>query len=311
MSSISRLRNTTLPGVTARSLPTTNFSVPTGGRPLAVRSQSSTKFQKPRTRFCPASACVFARISGLVRTKLDGEKMSSICRNVNSRMRSWCADTPRTPVAALNHHCCCSRNVWYMTLKGHCCHAGLVEALVLRQRRDAGLDALALARAARQVSCQARRSCARPCARAAAACRATARGGRASRSRPSPAPSARARTWRATAGSAASDPSPRPSATRDLRRRRLEGRKTAAPVRPRLGPTDRAPAVPARRRGLQAGSAGIAGGPSRCSAAGCRAGTRDLRFGFIEHVQVSPVQADWHIDADQPAGNTESRVGTC
>ena len=124
MSSISRLRNTTLPGVVARSLPTTNFSVPTGGRPLAARSQSSTKFQKPRTRFCPASACVLARISGLVRTKLDGEKMSSICRNVNSSMRSWCADTPRTPVAALYHHCCCSRNVWYMTLKGHCCHAG-------------------------------------------------------------------------------------------------------------------------------------------------------------------------------------------
>jgi len=50
----------------------------------------------------------------------------------------------------------------------------------------------------------------------------------------------RPRDWR--------DPSPRPCAAMGLRRRRLEDRKTAALARPRLGPTDRAPAAPARRR---------------------------------------------------------------
>jgi hypothetical protein len=58
-------------------LPTTNLSVPTGGQPLAARSQSSTKFRN-RAQVLPDSACVLARISGLVRTKFEGEKMSSI-----------------------------------------------------------------------------------------------------------------------------------------------------------------------------------------------------------------------------------------
>ena len=65
MSSISLLRYTTLPGVVARSLPTLKVSVPTGGRPLAARSQSSTKFQNPRTRFCPASALRLAQDLGV------------------------------------------------------------------------------------------------------------------------------------------------------------------------------------------------------------------------------------------------------
>src|ERR1700730_7695509 len=147
MSSISRLRNTTLPGVVARSLPTTNFSVPTGGRPLAARSQSSTRFQKPRIRFCPPSACVFARISGLVRTKLDGEKRSSICRKVNSSMRSWCSETPRTPGRGVEPPLLLQQERLVHDVEGPLLPCGAVEALVLRQRRDARVAAPALDRA--------------------------------------------------------------------------------------------------------------------------------------------------------------------
>ena len=73
ISSISRLRKTTLPGVTATSRPTTKFSVPTGFLPLMARSQSSKKFCEPGDQIKAAGADrVRARISGLVSGKFDG-----------------------------------------------------------------------------------------------------------------------------------------------------------------------------------------------------------------------------------------------
>src|SRR5256886_11537942 len=48
-SSMSRLRNTTLPGVTATSLPTSNCSVPAGRAPLTARCASSSQCFSPRS----------------------------------------------------------------------------------------------------------------------------------------------------------------------------------------------------------------------------------------------------------------------
>ena len=58
ISSIRRLRSTTLPGVTATSRPTTKRSVPAAGAPLMARSRSSSALSAPRTRFVPCCSKV-------------------------------------------------------------------------------------------------------------------------------------------------------------------------------------------------------------------------------------------------------------
>ena len=56
--------------------------------------------------------------------KFDGETMSSHWRAAKVTTCWWCLVTPRTPLVALCHHCCSSRNAWWMKLNGHCCQAG-------------------------------------------------------------------------------------------------------------------------------------------------------------------------------------------
>ena len=53
MSSIRLLRNTTWPGVTATSRPTTKFSAPAGGAPVSVRPMSWIAWVAPWTRLVP------------------------------------------------------------------------------------------------------------------------------------------------------------------------------------------------------------------------------------------------------------------
>ena len=85
--------------------PAANFSAPAGFLPLTKRSQSSMRFCAPRMRFQLPRRKVCCRSSGLVHKKLDGEQISSSCRDANSTTLSCCLVTPRTPVVALCHHC--------------------------------------------------------------------------------------------------------------------------------------------------------------------------------------------------------------
>ena len=100
ISSISSLRNTTLPGVTATFLPTSNSSVPAGALPLNVRPRSSITFWNPRTRFCPCSSWVSASSSGFATSEFDGDAESAIMRTANSSNWVWYSLTPLTPRTA-------------------------------------------------------------------------------------------------------------------------------------------------------------------------------------------------------------------
>ena len=77
MSSIRLLRNTTWPGVTATSRPTTKFSAPAGGAPVSVRPMSWIAWVAPWTRLVPPLLSVRRSTMGLVGRKLPGENMSS------------------------------------------------------------------------------------------------------------------------------------------------------------------------------------------------------------------------------------------
>ena len=55
--------------------------------------------------------------------KLEGDHMSSHWRKVKSTTSSWWLDTPRTPLAASFHHCCCSRNACDIALNGAVSHS--------------------------------------------------------------------------------------------------------------------------------------------------------------------------------------------
>ena len=140
ISSIRRLRKTTLPGVIATSRPTSKASAPTGFLPVASRCQSSQKLSAPRMKFMPPCFRVCAIISGLVSGKFFGETVSSAWRARNATMSSWCLVTPGTSVAALCHHCWVSRKPWERILKGHCRHASPLKSRVLGKRFDARRD---------------------------------------------------------------------------------------------------------------------------------------------------------------------------
>ena len=112
ISSIRRLRKTTLPGVIATLRPGAKFSAPTGDRAPTARSQSSIRFCAPRIRLAPNSARVRSSTSGLVHGAFDGESTSRNCRVANATMLSLRRVTPRTPVIALCHHCWLSRKAW-------------------------------------------------------------------------------------------------------------------------------------------------------------------------------------------------------
>ena len=134
MSSISALRITTLPGVTATSLPGSKPAASLSGLPCITWRTSSRKFRAPRTKLRPPSAMVARRISGFVQTKLDGETVSSIWRAANATTSEWALVTPGTAVVACRHHSSLSRKAWAKTLKGGRDHAGSSK----RRSRGAG-----------------------------------------------------------------------------------------------------------------------------------------------------------------------------
>ena len=68
ISSIRRFCSTTLPGVMPTSRPTTKFSVPAGGLPVARRWKSSAAFCMPRIRLAPPCCSVRCSTTGLVAT---------------------------------------------------------------------------------------------------------------------------------------------------------------------------------------------------------------------------------------------------
>ena len=125
ISSISSLRNTTLPRDVATVSPTTKSPVVTGPRPADTRRiQSLQKFCQPRTKLSPPLSNDRRSTSGLVAAKLEGDITSSICRTENSTIASFCFATPRTPVVALCHHCSPSRKACAIRLNGGCSHSG-------------------------------------------------------------------------------------------------------------------------------------------------------------------------------------------
>ena len=88
ISSMRWLRNTTFPGVTATSLPTSKPSTPAGASSSARRCASSKKFMAPRHRLAPPLALMASSTSGLVQTKFEGDHMSSHCRPAKVTMFS-------------------------------------------------------------------------------------------------------------------------------------------------------------------------------------------------------------------------------
>src|SRR5437868_11993156 len=125
ISSISSLRNTTLPRDVATVFPTTKSPVVTGPRPADTRRiQSLQKFRQPHAKLLPPLSNVLRSTSGLVAAKLEGDITSSICRIENSTIASFCFATPRTPVVALCHHWSPSRKACTIRLNGGCSHSG-------------------------------------------------------------------------------------------------------------------------------------------------------------------------------------------
>src|SRR5579863_9299520 len=77
ISSMSSLRNTTLPGDTATVLPTAEFLSPAGFPADNKRIQSLSQFCQPTTKFLPPLSTAFFSTSGLVTAKLEGASISS------------------------------------------------------------------------------------------------------------------------------------------------------------------------------------------------------------------------------------------
>src|SRR6267142_3014400 len=128
ISSISSLRNTTLPRAVATVSPTTKSRSPPGGLPAdSKRIQSQYQFCQPNTKFSPPLWNAFCNTSGLVTAKLDGASISSTCRTENSTTASFAGATPRTPDVALCHHCSFSRNACASKLNGGRSHSGSVK----------------------------------------------------------------------------------------------------------------------------------------------------------------------------------------
>ena len=98
MSSISALRNTTLPGVVPMLTPSSNaFAsvIEMRSWPLP-RSMSSSRLLRPRTRFCPPDAIVSLNTSGLVSAKFDGASASMYWRVKKSTFRFVGSSSPST-----------------------------------------------------------------------------------------------------------------------------------------------------------------------------------------------------------------------
>ncbi len=77
ISSISRLRNTTLPGVTATLRPTSGLGTAVPGAFAIACLASSRKCRSPSARFLPPEATVRCSTTGLLGRKFDGATVSS------------------------------------------------------------------------------------------------------------------------------------------------------------------------------------------------------------------------------------------
>ena len=109
ISSISALRNTTLPGVAARSPPTVKSSVARRRAPLPGRAGNYAARPRGWRRRLARVASI---TSGLSQGTLDGETRSSHCRTVKATMRSLCGSTPRGLRTTLSHHSSPSSTAW-------------------------------------------------------------------------------------------------------------------------------------------------------------------------------------------------------
>ena len=138
ISSISRLRYTTLPGVTAMFSPTRNSSVPTGRHAACLRIASSHALAAPLHRLSPPVRSVSCSTSGLVARKFDGETMSSNWRVDEGRRRLRDAGHAahaggRVPPPLLGQ-----QEPLIHDIERPLAPAGAREPPVLRQRLDAG-----------------------------------------------------------------------------------------------------------------------------------------------------------------------------
>src|SRR5450830_655127 len=79
ISSINRLRNTTLPGVTATPIPGRNRSGTAGVAPRL----SAQNLRMPAIRLAPCDKYVASRATGLVNRKFDGANISRAWRMAN------------------------------------------------------------------------------------------------------------------------------------------------------------------------------------------------------------------------------------
>ena len=114
ISSISRLRKITLPGVAATSWP--GRKRPSATEPPA--NISSAQFRKPCARLSPLLSRARSSALGLRKKLLEGETMSSHCRAMKDTTSSLWRDTPGTPRVAARHHSCVSRKLCSARSKG-------------------------------------------------------------------------------------------------------------------------------------------------------------------------------------------------
>ena len=131
ISSIRRLRKTTLPGVMATSLPGLNPFKSFDAEPFRRRNVSCHWFCAPCNRLAPPLLSVACSTSGLVQRKFDGDHMSRICRTRKAACCSWCALTPCTPMVASSHQLSCCWKLRAIWLNGHCCHSDAANRLSL------------------------------------------------------------------------------------------------------------------------------------------------------------------------------------
>ena len=110
ISSISSLRNTTLPSVTAMFSAILKSSRPFNFSPRASRARSSARSEAPATKLAPAVRQAASRTVGLVQAKLTGASAFSMKLPRKSTRLAWWRVMPGTLLAAACH--CASAPSW-------------------------------------------------------------------------------------------------------------------------------------------------------------------------------------------------------
>ena len=192
ISSISRLRKTTLPGVTATSRPTSKRSAPTGRLPPSARSQSSTKLPRAAHAGCaPPSRSVRSSTSGIgrgeVRRREHVEELARAERDHVLVLLRDAAHAGRRVVPPLLRQ---QERLVDRRRTAACCHASATKRRSCGSGSMQGSMPSTLQRAAHRVVGEPQRTSWRPSRRAAAACPARTRDATPSPSRRRSAPSA-------------------------------------------------------------------------------------------------------------------------